>query len=114
MQAVGLVLAVFFGRDDSPLDGDSVVIFRAGMDLLGRRDIQKLTALEMCSEQGLDMAAELSVLAASLVQISASGGGVGLVQGSEKDLFFRHGAVSARDLGYGPTPNAKSGPKAGH
>src|SRR2546430_13557022 len=53
-----LVLAVFCGRHGIPRDGDSVFIFRGRMDLLGRRDIEKLTALEMRSEQRLDLRSE--------------------------------------------------------
>jgi hypothetical protein len=76
------------------------------MDLLGRWDIQKLTALEMRSEQRLDLAAELGVFAASLIQISGSGGCIGQVKGREKDLFFGHDGVSQSNPSEGLTPNA--------
>ncbi len=106
IQVVGVVFVVFLGRHGIPLDGDSAVIFRASMDLLGRRDIQKLTRAEVRGQQAVDLAAELNIFATNLVQIGGSGGGVGQIEGSEKDLFFGHGVVSARGTRDGFTPNA--------
>ena len=114
-QFVALVLAVSCGRHGIPLVGDGVIIrlpalfgrppwrrgvalvsdgvvmARVRLALLGRRHVQKLAALEMRGEQGLDLPAERGVLAASLVQISGPGGFVGQIEGGLKGLFFGHG-----------------------
>ena len=76
-QGVGFVRAVTGARHGFPQSGGSTVRFRAGTDLLARRDVQKLAALEMGREQGLDLPAELGALAASLVQIVGTGGYIG-------------------------------------
>ena len=88
---VGFVVRVLVGSHGIALDGDGVASVRTRLDLLGRGDVQKLAAPEMGGEQRLDLPAEAGVLAASLVQISGSGGRIGQVQGGEKDLFFGHG-----------------------